>query len=605
MKKSGGYFFKLNSRGITLVEVIVTSGVFLLFVVAVYGAINMVFKIVYQSRLKIVETSVLAEQVEIARNMPYDRIGIVNGVPPGDIPRTQSVTRNNMPFTITATVRNFDDTYDGTIGGTPNDLSPADYKLVEFSIICDSCRQQTPVILSTIIGPRNLEGASDNGALFIQAFDKNGLAVVGANVHVVNTSVNPAIDLTETTDNDGWLKLVDIPTSTMGYQITVSKDGYSSDYTMSASAEVPTPLKPPANVATQMVTEIYFSIDRLGSLNLHTMGPTCVPIGGTGLNLHGTEKLLGIEPDVYKLDEDFTTDGGGDYSFPTIEWDKYYLSPLLTTYDVGGSIPMLPVNIEPGQNQEMSVILRPHTTNSLLVKIKDAGTGLPLSLATVRLYEVGYDETETTDLGYTRQTDWSGGSGQDEYVTLDKYFSDDGGIDNNSPSGSLTLKRTGGDYVPSGILESSTFDLGGAVDFRNIIFEPLDQPTEAGINPIRFQIATTNSSTPASWDFLGPDGTTGTYYDLVNTVINPLHNGNRYLRYKVFLSTVDENYTPLLSELAFTFTNACIPPGQAFFNSLSAVTYNIEVSRSGYAPYTGTVEVSGRSDVEINMSLEE
>ena len=266
---------------------------------------------------------------------------------------------------------------------------------------------------------------------------------------------------------------------------------------------------------------------------------------------------------------------------------------------------MLPVNIEPGQNQEMSVILRPHTTNSLLVKIKDAGTGLPLSLATVRLYNVGYDETETTDLGYTRQTDWSGGSGQDEYVTPDKYFSDDGGIDNNSPSGSLTLKRTGGDYVSSGILESSTFDLGGEVDFRNIIFEPLDQPTEAGTNPIRFQIATTNSSTPEIWEYLGPDGTTGTYYDLVNTVINPIHNGTRYLRYKVFLSTANENYTPILSELAFTFTNACIPPGQAFFNSLSAATYNIEVSRSGYAPHTGTVEVSGRSDVEITMSLTE
>src|SRR3989344_3003888 len=600
MNKSGGYFFKLNSRGITLVEVIVAAGVFLLFVVGVYGAINMVFKIVYQSRLKIVETSVLAEQVATVRNMVYDEIGIVNGVQTGEIPRTQNVTRNNMPFTITATVRNFVDNYDGTIGGNPNDLSPADYKLVEFSIICDSCRQQTPVILSTIIGPRNLEGASDNGALFIQVFDKNGLAVVGANVHVVNNSVNPVIDLTETTDNDGWLKLVDVPTSTMGYQITASKEGYSSDYTLSPSPEVPTPVKLPANVASQMVTEIYFSIDRLGSLNLHTMGPSCVPIGGVGLNLHGTEKLLGIEPNVYKLDEDFTTDGGGDYSFPTIEWDKYYLSPLLTTYDVAGSIPMLPVNIEPGQNQEMSVILRPHTTNSLLVKVKDAGTSLPLSSATIRLYDGTYDQTETTDLGYTRQTDWSVGSGQDEYITLDKYFSDDSGVDNDSPVGSLTLKRTGGDYVPSGILESSTFDLGGSVDFRNIIFEPLSQPVETGASSIRFQIATTNSSTPASWDYIGPDGTAGTYYNLVDTVINPIHDGNRYLRYKVFLSTANQDYTSILSELAFTFTNACLPPGQAFFNSLSATVYNIEVSRSGYAPYTGIIEVSGQSDVMID-----
>lgn len=157
----------------------------------------------------------------------------------------------------------------------------------------------------------------------------------------------------------------------------------------------------------------------------------------------------------------------------------------------------------------------------------------------------------------------------------------------------------------SGELESSTIDLGGGVDFRNVVFEPLSQSPETGTSSLRFQIATTNSSTPEMWEYLGPDGTGTTYYDSVQTVVNQIHNGQKYLRYKVFLSTLNDDYSPLLSELAFTYTNSCTPPGQTFFPSLTAGQYNIEVTRSGYTIYTGTVDVSGRSDTSINLSLTE
>jgi hypothetical protein len=518
---------------------------------------------------------------------------------------TKSVVRNGVTFLFTTTVRNIDDPFDGMATGTPTkDTSPGDYKLVEMSAICSNCSQIHPIILSTLIAPKKLEGASTNGHLYIQVFDANGLGVSNANVHVVNTARTPNIIVDDVTDNDGWLRIIDTPTGTLSYNITVSKSGYSSDYTVTSSVGNPNPVKPPANVISQTVTELSFSIDRVGSINLHSIGPTCSGVSGVGFNLHGT-KVLGTNPNIYKFSQNFTTDGSGDHSFSNQEWDTYYLAPTSTSYDIAGTIPMLPLNLTPGLNQEFYAIVRPHTSNSLLVDVKDAGTGLPLSDAVVRLSGTGFDDTLSTSLGYSRQTDWSGGSGQVSYVTENQYFSGDGNLDINSPVGDLKLRKAGGIYLGSGYLESSTFDLGSGVSLRNLEWEPLAQPVQTGVNPIVFQLAASNSSTPTTWDFVGPDGTSSTFYTATNTVIHSSLSGKRYLRYRVFLSTADNHYTPQLSEVAITYTSDCTPPGQVFFRSLSAGTYTLEVSRGSYATNSGSVDISGNGEAVINLSPQE
>jgi len=591
-----------GKKGFTLIEAVVAAAVFLLFALGIYGGISLVFKIVYQSRLKILETALLSEELESVRNIPFDSIGIQNGVPTGVLAHTKSVIRNGVTFLLTTTVRNVDDPFDGMATGTPTrDTSPGDYKLVEMSVICSNCSQVRPVILSTLIAPRNLEGASTNGHLYIQVFDATGEDVAGANVHVVNTARTPNTVIDDVTGNDGWLRIIDTPTGTLSYNITVSKSGYSSEYTVSGSIDNPNPVKPPANVISQTVTEISFSIDRVGSINLHSINPACSVIGGVGFNLHGT-KVLGTDPNIYKFSRNFTTDGSGDYNFLNQEWDTYYLTPTGASYDIAGSIPMLPFNLTPGTNQEFYAILRPHTNNSFLVKAKDAGTGLPLSDASVHLVGNSFDDTLVTTLGYSRQTDWSGGSGQINYTTENQYYFDDGNLETNSPAGDLKLRKAGGIYLGSGYLESSTFDLGTAVNLRNLEWEPLSQPAQTGVNSVVFQLATSNSSTPEAWDFFGPDGTTATFYTATNTVIYPDLANQRYIRYRVFLSTADNHYTPQLSEVALTYTSDCTPPGQVFFSGLSAGTYTLEVSRSGYSSNSGTIEINGSGEAIINMS---
>ncbi|EKD43816.1 MAG: hypothetical protein ACD_72C00105G0001, partial [uncultured bacterium] len=543
---------------------------------------------------------VLSEQLEVARNLPYESIGIENGIPAGVLKHSQTIARNGTSFTVITSVRNIDDPFDGTLGGTPNDTSPADYKLVEVAGTCNNCNQQGSVILSTVIAPKNLEGASQNGALFIHVFDSNGIAVPQANVHVVNTAQTPNIILDDVTDNDGMLRIVDAPTGTLSYNITVSKSGYNSDGTVVASVNNPNPLKPPSNVVSQAITEISFSIDRVSALNFSSLNSTCGSIGGPSATLYG-DKIIGANPNVYKTDQTFSL-AAGNYEINDLEWDTYHLSLATSTYDLAGSIPMLPIKLNPGVDQPVLLMFKSHTVNSLLVKVKDAGTGLPLSDATVHLYDAGFDDSLQTDLGYMRQTDWSSGSGQESLIDETKYFSDNGNLNNNSPDGDLKLKKVGNFYLVSGNLESSTFDLGGSVTLRNLIFEPISQPVQVGATAILFQLATSNSSSPAAWEYLGPDGTEDTYYSATNTLIFAGLNGKRYLRYKVFLTTADNHYTPQLSEVNFTFTNDCTPPGQVFFNGLSSGSYTIEVSHTGYTTNSGLLDVSGNGEVEVNLS---
>ena len=156
--------------------------------------------------------------------------------------------------------------------------------------------------------------------------------------------------------------------------------------------------------------------------------------------------------------------------------------------------------------------------------------------------------------------------------------------------------------MAGGYLESSTFDLGSAVDFHNIIWTPTIQPSETGDSPILVQLAASNTTSPASWDFVGPNGAADAYYTVTSTLIYNGHDGQRYLRYRLYLSTADTRYTPQFSEIAFTYTNGCIPPGQAFFNSLSAGTYTLEVSRSGYTPSSDTLDVAGATETTVNLS---
>jgi prepilin-type N-terminal cleavage/methylation domain-containing protein len=591
-----------TSNGFTLIEVVVGAALFAVVSLALMGTFSKMLSGINLLRVKSAATNLATEEFEIIRNLPYSDVGISGSIPSGVLQHVQSIVRDAMTFQVTTTVRNVDNAFDGVLGGTPNDLSPADNKIVEIEIACTTCPNFSPLTYTTTVAPKNLETASTNGALFIKVFDANGQPLEGMQVHVVSTSTNIAID--DVTNDSGLLQIIDAPPGNEIYQITVSNTGYSTERTYPSGASGNQhPSKPHASVLVQKVTQISFSIDKTSTMNISSVTPTCQAVASVPFSLVGA-KLIGINPTVYKYNTNQVTSAAGTLALNNVEWDTY--TPTLTSslYYLAGSNPLLPVSVSPDAVVNMNLVVVPKDPSSVLVSVKDGSTNLSISDATVSLNKSGATTTLTTGQGYFRQSDWSGGSGQSDFTNAAKYFSSDGNVEVATPTGEIRLKQIGGNYQSSGVLTSSTFDTGAANNFQQILWQPADQPVATGANSVRFQIATASDNTATTtWNYIGPDGTASTYYTVLNQNISSANDNKQYLRYKVYLATDSSAATPNISDVAITYTASCTPPGQVLFGGLSAGTYTITVSKAGYQTYTGTVVVGStwqQQDVLLN-----
>lgn len=107
-------------------------------------------------------------------------------------------------------------------------------------------------------------------------------------------------------------------------------------------------------------------------------------------------------------------------------------------------------------------------------------------------------------------------------------------IGNTCGSSNYKVKTAWGTPPASGILTSSPFDTERAqgAAFNWIMWRGV-QPTDT---TVRFQIATSDSDT-GPWNYIGPDGTSGTYYepsgkDTPIAINKAYHHNDRYFRYQ-------------------------------------------------------------------------
>jgi prepilin-type N-terminal cleavage/methylation domain-containing protein len=590
------------SKGFSLVEVVFAATIFAVVAMAIFQGFISVNALIAASRDKVTATDLMNGEFELIRNLSYADVGLTTGLPHGVLQATTTVTVDGKQFNVTRVIRDIDDPFDGTIGGSPNDLSPADYKLVEVRVVCSNCKNPLDFSATAHVAPKNLETTSTNGALFINVFDANGQPVPQAQVHVENQKLGISFD--DETNNDGLLAIVNAPPAQNSYRIIASKSGFTTDRTYATSTSNPNPLKLDATVLLQQLTQTSFIIDKTSTINVRTMDSFCTPVPNVSIGADGT-KLIGSSPNIYKWSGSDSTDGSGFKSFTGIEWDVYSFKTV-GSY-LAGTNPISPISILPNSTQNVDLIISSESPSFLLVNVKDASTGLPLSGANVTLSHGAFNQSLVTDRGFFKQTDWSGGAGQTNFVDPTRYYSSDGNIDTGSPTGELKLVNSLGSFVSSGEITSSVFDTGTSSNWSKVDILPTDQPPEAGANSVRFQIATSPSNTATTtWNFLGPDGTSGTFYTISNNNINAVHNGDRYLKYKIFLTTSDPNFTPNVSDFAISFSSSCIPPGQALFFGLSNYNdYTLDVSAPGFTTQTiSNVNVNSnwqKTDVSLSI----
>lgn len=582
----GVYTGGMREKGFTLVETLVGVVVFTIIILSIAQGYVALLNGVRASREMISATALAGEQIEIARNLPYDQVGVAGGIPQGALAGTREVVKDGVAFQVHTTVRAIDDPFDGTLGGQPSDTSPADYKLVEARITCSVCKQNTLATLTTTVAPEHLEGASANGALSIRVLDANGQPVQGADVHIENQTLIPAVSFDDSTDAEGSLLILDVPPAHQSYAIRASKQGYSIDQTYDPN-DPPNAVLPHATVSAQQVTQITFRIDRVSELLIESVTQICEPVSSVGFSLEG-EKRIATTPPVKKYAEQFTTSVNGEKTISNLEWDQYTLTLQDGAYDTRGLIPFSPFALVPNSIQNQKIVVTPALPKSALVNVRDASTQLPLSGADVTLEKSGTAQTLSTGRGFLRQTDWSGGDWQ-EAVGVDV-----------SHEGEIRLAQEQGQYSAAGSLTSSTFDMGSSSNFYQLSWQPQSQPPQTGAESVRFQFAANNDG--ATWNFVGPDDTSATYFTTPNATLAASLQGKRYARYKVFLQTADGSSTPVVSDVSFTFSSSCVPPGQVLFQELASGGYELTVSKPGYQTWTDSINVT-TSGKQYDVSL--
>jgi hypothetical protein len=576
-----------HRRGTSFIDLIVSMAILAVLFGGIYLVYFSILTAINDVNFRAGASAAIASEIETIRNLPYASVGTVGGVPSGVIPPIQTASAGGYTFTLTTTVRNIDDPFDGTATGDPPpvDTAPADYKLVSIQAICPLCNSAFTETITTTVAPKNLESAPTDGSLFLYASDANGDPIEGATVHVVNASVTPSVDLTDTTNDSGVLQLIGVPTSTQGYTVTVTKPDYSTDETYPpGAAGNPNPTEPSLTATAETVTAATFFIDRVSSLAISTVDNRCNAIGNEPLSITGS-KLIGT-PDILKFSTSTRTNASGTLLLSNMEWDTYNFAVNDVGESVAGTLPFVPLTINPSSTVSLKFILQPAANPSLLVSVVDAATGAGVPNATTTISLAGQSTTFVTGHAALSQNDWSGG----------QYASQSGGI-NSAQYGKLTLlTNASGTYTVSSAasLISNTFDVGGADStFYSMSWNPSSQPPQTGSGSVAFQLAANNDN--ATWNFIGPDGTPNTYFTTSPAVLPASLSGNRYLRYELFMSTQDAGYTPEVDSVAFDFDADCVPPAQVLFTGLAQGNYAIDVTAQNYHEATTTVAVGAGS----------
>lgn len=281
-----------KNQGFSLVEVLVSVMIISILTLGVFSLIILSLKITKENQYYVNAIEIANQRMERIRNMPYDEVGVVSGVPMGSIPQVENIHRANAGyFTIHNYVVFYDDPFDGEMGSTTNPDTIIDYKIATVQVSWQGSYGQKNVTIFSKIIPRTEETTFGYGLLKISVVDANGAPISGASTTVISTDLG--INQTNLTNSEGILYFPApalAPATSTGYKIIVGKSGYGIDQTYPVSAGNPNPTKRNLFVAAGNKQEESFSIDRLATLNIRTLADNLSQNWQVNTNVSDTEK---------------------------------------------------------------------------------------------------------------------------------------------------------------------------------------------------------------------------------------------------------------------------------------------------------------------------
>ncbi|OGY35511.1 MAG: hypothetical protein A3E37_02070 [Candidatus Andersenbacteria bacterium RIFCSPHIGHO2_12_FULL_46_9] len=445
---------KVASSGFTIIEVLVATFVIGTAIVGLFGLFALGLRLAGESENRLIAIALANEKMELIRNLPYVDVGTAGGIPAGTIVQEESMVRNNVNYLVKTDIRYVDDPYDGVASGggtggcvavahTPpgqstncNDLCVnssavnahlmhgdvmgncdgtysgpdvlnTDYKQVRVEVSWPSPNEPRPILLITKVAPNGVEGGELFGTLDFLVINSQGLGVTAANVSLINSEVDPAVNYATQTNSEGRVVVPGLPEGAQNYKLMVSKSDHTTEQTFDVLSDfIPDPDHTHLSMLIGEVTQKTFVIDLASSLQItfeeggdsvenYCEGAPPQPLAAIDYSLRGT-KTIGMDDvgdPVYVYDYAGASDANGQSNHENLVWDTYELDLVDgVVCDIKETSLIRPVTINPGEDLAMTVKLVKHTEVSLHVTVVDTA-GLAVDNATVRLIGDGADET--------------------------------------------------------------------------------------------------------------------------------------------------------------------------------------------------------------------
>jgi prepilin-type N-terminal cleavage/methylation domain-containing protein len=402
----------MTKKGFTLIELITAITIISILIVSFFSLFGQILKFIQIKKIETQAASLATEQMEVIRNLSYDDVGTIGGIPVGVIAQDQAIARDTIDFDVKTNIRYIDDPYDGVY---PDDTLNTDYKQVKITISWDTVWDTDSMFFLTNVVPNGVETTAGGGTLKINVFDAGGMPIPQAKVDIINpgTGVN-LVDIL--TNDNGLILLPGTPADVEGYQITVDKTAYSQARTYGKDDPTGNQSPDPTHLSIYegQTTEASFSIDLTSSLRIvaeldKSPNPN-EPLSNTPFSIHGS-KTVGLDseedfiykyPDALSSPPNFITSSSTVVSFwedTQIELDSYTITfdqPALGHDIIKYDPPNNPITISPNTSETITFTFSEiHSTRSLLVTIADSEEN-PLGDVNLNLTKDGFEENQIT-----------------------------------------------------------------------------------------------------------------------------------------------------------------------------------------------------------------
>lgn len=566
--------------GLSLIEIVVGVSIFTLVFLTLVSSFLALATFGERNRLRAEALLLANEEIEKIRALPYDSIGTVAGLPSGTIPQTQTMTRDGRNFSVRTFIQYVDDVADGEGAG---DTLAADYKRIKIEVSYDFRGLTQAFSLVTTIAPKSQESLAGAGILRIVVNDANNNPLGLAQVHVRNTTVATSVDVTTFTNASG---VVSFPGAWAGsgYEVTVSKSGYSTAQTYTSTTTNPNPSPSPFTVAENSTTEVYFKIDRVSTVSLFARS---WPVRGRLYDDFSSSAQIATSTDV-QVDGGALTLAGAPGSY-SVSGTVY--STSLTPASLGEWVLMSASTSLPA-NTSSTYTLQYDSGGGVFLPIPDAdlpGNGAGFTSTPIDLGDLNTSTYTSLRIAATlRTTDMSVTPSIDEWVL--SYLEPDAPVTGASVAirGAKTIGTdSGGGSIYKYNQTLTTNGLGNitlnSMEFDSYTITPQGYTVAEGCPSLPLVLEPDTSVT----QYLTLESATAHAYQV--TIVNPL--GGVVPRAEVRIRHGGTDVTRVTG-----------PCGIAYFPNLTADIYTVDVRAAGLQSTSTTRAISGLTQDTVALT---